>query len=592
MPPLPAFQLRLFATLEQRLQSAGRAEMLTAVERIESCVSELEPSGLIPEDFIEFKILGASSAAAQHGVMDARTVISDLATLAERLCSHARIAPTDPFATDLVFAEELCARWSISRKTLDRLRKKGLSARRIAMADGTVRVGFHPKPVEAFAIRYRHSIERAGAFTRIPRAQQDEMIRRATKYRRLLSLSLNATAQRLSKRFDRSLEAVRQLLRRHDIRLRRAGSAAHSMRIMQGVEHARPPAPIFGDTGTLNASRRALAFRAWRMGVDIGTIARKLRRSRASVRRALYLSRAERLLPLLVGEDLIGPTLPTFALEGADEVFLRPKPVCEGLGANSPTDLLEFLHSTASAHPPLGHVERKRIEAYQYLRYRSRRMIDGLGKSHPRAGSVDQIEVYLLWASRLKAELIRSQLPLMLKTIEGRTGKTPSELPVVLISELLIGSIGEIGRVIDRFDPASKGRLAAPAAISIDRFIATRLRSAATGATDAWTRRATAIIPQGVAFPDWTRRVNVWQDFLELDPRVRAATESGLASTQERSADLLRARYGLLDGPPRTLADLAKHFETTPARMAAMEHDYVVHALRVSRATLTPSVMS
>jgi hypothetical protein len=590
VPPLPAFQLRLFATLEQRLQSAGRAAMLLAVERIESCIVDLDPSGLIPADFIEFKVLGTQSPHVDGGVMDARVAIGDLATLAERLCSLAKVTPTDPFAADLILAEELCSTWSISRKTLDRLRRKGLSARRISLADGTVRVGFHPMSVDAFALKHRSSIDRAGAFTRIPREQQEEMIRRAAKYRRILRMSLNATAQRLANRFNRSLEAVRQLLRRHDLRLRRAGSAAHSLKIMQGVEVARPPSPIFGDSGPLNASRRALAFRAWRMGIDIGTIARKLRRSRASVRRALFVSRAERLFPLLVGEDLIGPTLPTFAIEGAEDVFLRPKPVCEGLGAGSPTDLLEFLNSTQASHPPLGHVERKRIEAYQFLRYRARRMIDALGSAHPRAGNVDQIEVYLLWASRLKAELIRSQFPMMMKTIAGRAARAPSELPVPILTDLLIGGITEIGRIVDRFDPASTGRLAAPAAIAVDRFIATRLRSITSRPSDSMHKRATAIIPKGVKFPDWTLRVNVWQEFLELDPRVRAAAESGVASTQARSIDLLRARYGLQDGPPRTLAELAKQFDTTPARMAAMEHDYVVHALRVSRATLTPSV--
>lgn len=586
MPPLPALQLSLTQNLERRLAGLPRAQVFQAVERIERATSDLAEVGMVPADFVAFSVLGergTSPADPAMSVVDSRIAIADLSALAERLTSLAGLTQKDRFAAGLLTAEQLCAQWKISRKTLDRLRKRGLVGRRITLEDGKARIGFAPSVVAGFHQRHEQSISKAGAFSRIPAPLEREMIRRAIKYKRLLGMSLNAAALRIAQRFSRSHEAVRQLLKRHDSKLKRAKSAAHSRLIMRGPSAVplAPPEPIFDETSPLNARRRAVAFRAWRMGVSVATISRKFRRSRASVRRAINLSRAERLWPLLVGESLVGPMLPTFELKDAQEVLLSPVPVKTGLGGGAPRDLLAFIDSARSRQPPIAHEERTRIVAFQFIRFRARKLIESLSRSHPQAGAVDHAETLLRWAARLKVELMRPHLRLMLETIELRLGRPAVEIPSALLIDLLRRSIDTMGRVVDTYEPARAGRLAAPMGLAIDKLVSTWGRQHSVGVYAPPSKRAVPRIPPGVAFPDWTLTVAPWQKWLEPDHRIRALIEA--RALPVKLADTLGARFGLMGGPPLTLADLALRVRVSPIRLAILEHEMLAQALSTSR---------
>lgn len=586
VPPLPALQLSLCQNLERRLAGLPRERIFAAVERIEAATAEIDPSGMLPAEFISFRVLGERNPGLTDpslSVIDAATAIADMSALAERLTAGASLSLTDAFAADLLTAEQLCGRWNISRKTLDRLRKRGLVGRRIMLEDGKARIGFSKGVVAGFQQRNEKAISRAGAFSRIPADLEREMIRRAVRYKRVLGMSLNAAALRIAQRFGRSHEAVRQLLKRHDARLKRAKSAAQSRALMRGfsTQTISPPEPIFDETSPLNARRRAVAFRAWRMGVSIAAISRKFRRSRASVRRAINLSRAERLWPLLVGESLIGPTLPTFEMKDAEEVLLSPVPVKTGLGAGAPRDLLAFIESARNRQPPIAYEERTRLVAYQFIRFRARKLVESLSRSHPQAGAVDHAETLLRWASRLKVELIRPHLRLMLETIELRLGRPAVEIPSALLIDLLNKSIDGMGRVVDSYDPARTGRLAAAIGMSIDKLVSTWGRTHSVGVYAQPSKRAVPRIPPGVAFNDWTLRVSPWQKWVEPDARLRGLIEA--RSLPAKQADLLGARFGLSGGPPLALVDLAVRARMSAIRLAVVEHDMLAQALSVCR---------
>lgn len=589
MPPLPALQLSVFQNLERRIASLKRDRIFVAVQRIERATPEVPAEGMVPEDFVIFRVTGERTSTESVSLLDARAAIADLSALAERLTAAAGLSQTDPFAQGLHTAEQLCQRWNISRKTLDRLRKRGLVGRRIMLEDGKARIGFSPQVVERFQKQHEAAISRAGAFSRIPAELERRMVRRATRYKKYLGMSLNASALRISQRFGRSHEAVRQLLKRHDARLKRAKSAAQSRLVLRGPSAVpvAPPDPIFEETSPLNARRRAVAFRAWRLGVSVSTISRKFRRSRASVRRAINLSRAERLWPLLVGEALVGPTLPTFELPDATQVLLSPIPVRTGLGAGAPRDLLAFIDAARSKQPPIAYEERSRLVAYQFIRFRARKLIESLSRSHPQAGAVDHAETLLRWAARLKAELIRPQLRLMLETIELRLGRPAAEIPAALLLDLLRVSFECVGHVIDQADPARTGRVAAPVGMAMDKLVSAWGRQNSVGVYAQPSKRAVPRIPPGVAISDWTRRIAPWQEWLEPDPRLKMSIDAGLLPA--RSAEILGARYGLSGGPPLTLIELAAKTRLSAIRLAVVEHELMAQSLAVCRGRWSPA---
>ena len=92
-----------------------------------------------------------------------------------------------------------------------------------------------------------------------------------------------------------------------------------------------------------------------------------------------------------------------------------------GLGVRGERDLLRFVESAREGGVVLGVVERRggrRIGLW----WRGRGRIAGLPRHGAGATELDEIETDLRWAARLKAELVRSQLPLLVRVFEECAG--------------------------------------------------------------------------------------------------------------------------------------------------------------------------
>jgi hypothetical protein len=193
-------------------------------------------------------------------------------------------------------------------------------------------------------------------------------------------------------------------------------------------------------------------------------------------------------------------------------------------------------------------------------------------------------ETRLLWAARLKAEMVRSELPVALRTMVARMGRDPRELPPRALAglgsgpSLLLAAVDGLIEGVSRFDPLRGGRLAATASIAVDRAVTTWLRengmdrAGGAGAAGRATPRSDT-----TPIEDWTRRVDAWQAWLEPEEAVAAWVRAGDQSDGERR--VLAMRYGLDGGPPRTPAEVARVLKTTPTRVSAMERTAVARIL-------------
>ncbi len=555
MPPLPRLRVSALGELAKQLRFAPREALLRDIERAEALAGEIDPERTYPEDWIVFRITGYRARIDEPAQVVGAALLGDLSALVERLSAAAGLTAEELAGAGAIDGDALAARWGVSRKTLERWRREGLLARRASLGGGLSRLAYMPGAVERFERMNAARIARAAAFSRVPPEVEARMLRRAARYRDSLGLSLNEAAARIARRFGRSHEGVRRILRRHDERAIAAGRTA-----------------IFGEPPPLAGRRQRTALRAWRRGVQPGRIAARFGRTRGAIHHAILAERAR-----LLRAHPVGAVPPAAGALDDDAIaaLLEPEPVRAGLTWRGETDLLAFIRSARERAAPIAVEERMRAMAMHALRARAGRITALLGSSSPDATGVDRAETDLRWAARLLATLVRTHLPLMVETLEGAIGVPLEGLRPAESRPLLASAVGAVASGVLAHDPSRGGRVAAPVGLAVTRLAAERARVVRPD-----PRRATPRLSAGVVFDDWTRRLAPWQAFLEPEARFAGALDR---LDQEHRA-MLCARFGLGGTHPRTLAELAAERGVTVMRAGELERRAVRAALAVVRA--------
>jgi RNA polymerase primary sigma factor len=533
MPPLRRLRIGALDDLARQLRFAPAETLRRQLERAEQLAAEIDPAVNYPEDWVIFRVTGYRPQIEAPAIVVGEALIGDMSALVERLSAAAKIGEAELDENRFVDSSALQERWGVSRKTLERYRSRGLIARRVLAKRGVSRLAFLRESVERFETAWKTRIDDAANFTRISSHAEARMLRRANAYRQL-GCSLNQAAARIARRYDRSHETVRQLIRRRAV--------------------------DFGESGPPTAQERRLIERAWWWGLEPGRIARHLNRPSASVLRVAIDSRAARLKTLDIAPDA---ALRPLHVESA----LASNECAPVLGTPGATDLLEWTHVAREVEPPDVATEKQRVIAYHGLIARAVQGIAALKNHGNAAGAVDQIETHLRWAARIKAELIRSQMALIVRTLEASMARPLEEIRSTVLIALVTQSMAAAAEAADTFHAGKGGRLAAPIGLAVTRVGAKFARDASIEPA----ARARARLALGVRIPDWTGSVAPWQSYrgnLWLEPHQ--SVRRGLGTLDPRARRLLELRYGW-GGPPMTVIDAAKEIDLPPVRAAAME---------------------
>jgi hypothetical protein len=592
MPRLPALRTRVLQELAKHLRfespeaarrQLARAEELAAQLLAESAEGAGAPEAY-PEEWVVFRITGLR-AEAGNGVVVREALLGDLPALVDRLSSAAELrvgdlkpsgnraskarttgrtastaaAVSSDSSSSWLDVEGLCRRWKVSRKTLDRYRRLGLVSRRVSLGRGRERVVYSEECVRAFERVHRARVDGAGAFSRIDARRVERIVAHAARYHRRFGWSLHRCAQRIAAREGRSVETIRLLLRRHDQRAAR---------------------PVFDAPGPLDGEQSAWIERSARRGGNLSGAAARVRKGRSTVYRVVGDRRAGRLREL----DLRGPVGATFERKDAEEVFLLHAAARTGLGEPGPSSIGALVRLAAGIEPSAAAQESARAGAYWYLLWWCSRAIGALPRHGARVGAaasgagLDVIETRLLWASRLKAEMVRAELPLMLRTIEAQTERRLSAMPAAVLVELIGLGIESLIESVDRFDPFKGGRQAAPVGIGLTRALSQWLRGNRER-LGAPGRAAARVDMDQLPLEDFTRRVHPWQAWLEPPIEVRAGVLRPVAaqSSGEPAAHgaLLAMRYGWNGAPPLTLERTGEALGLRPTRVSAIQRNMV-----------------
>jgi len=553
VPPLPRLTVEAIEDLAKQLRYAPRHALLRDLERTEQLALDIDPEQNYPEDFVVFRVTGYRPSKSGDTMITGQALLGELAALAEHLSAAAKI-PIDAVPGSLS-PDQLCTRWNVSRKTLERYRKRGLFSRRVVGPSGRPRVVFTKEAVVAFESRETEILSQASSFTRLDEDTRSKVIELA-RAEANTGKSLNQAALCVSEVIGRGHETVRQILRKHD----------------QESEE-----PIFEESGPLTDRQRRFAYRAWRRNVEPGDIAERLGKPRPAVQRVTADERANVLRRLL-------PAIRDGLDTSPDEVGVETKFAKEGIGQEGPTALADLLALSRAVTVMPAVEEKARAKAYVALRARAAGAIAELVQHGVSSPEVDRIETDLRWAARIKAELVRSQLPNILRTIESRLGHEAEAVGATKLRAMLGALMKASCVAIDRHHPSTGGRLASPVLLAADRAMRDMMnRLSIKPMSQAQPGRARRVIGTGERVSDFTMRICAWQLDIEPDIRLRR----GLEFIEPAHAEILRLRFGFAPtqaGRPLTLAELAHRMDSRPLHVARSERAAIRNALTASRA--------
>ncbi|MCH6551696.1 MAG: hypothetical protein IH804_06755 [Planctomycetes bacterium] len=368
------------------------------------------------------------------------------------------------------------------------------------------------------------------------------MISAARDAHRQRGLSLGATSRELARRYGRSHETLRRVLKRHD---------------------RESPEPIFGARGSLSAREARLIYRAARLGMPVAGLARRFGRAAPTIHRAINIGRRHRLaalelrwVPLEVLADLVDLTDmdATAELPGGADISTGLVPF------ETESDAVRLVEDARSG-PPDGRegAVPALLAGYNLLKRRAAQRVAGL-PAYPTSGALDAIETLLRWAALLKRRLVGLGLPAAVAAIEQYVGRPLDQQRGQEILVLVRRAIEVASDSIESVNPDGGQRLSHVCGYAMSRALA-----AGDGPPPAG-RAATKHRPGSVVLGRPFERICPWQTLLGLRPDLREQV-AGLDGLRRQ---LVEDRYGLTGNRPRLLAELAADTGRTATAVARL----------------------
>lgn len=486
MPRLLTLRVAALERIAHELRFAPAAAARRHTARAEKLAAMIDPNAVYPEDFVVYQITGFRPDIAEPELIPGTALHRDLAALLDRLSRRAQFKRDELAAPQWLSTDDLLKRWGVSRKTVERLRVRGLIGRRIALDRGRAMNVFSAAVVQA--VEKREGL--AGGKRARPRAAKEP----------------------------------------------------------PSDSKQRPK-------GAVTPRQRRLVERAMRAGVKSKAIAGRISKSRATVFRSRQRQLADRCRSVRVPIPAAAAEVIDRDGDGGGARFLNDPLVRTGLGAPGAASVAEHVADAVRAGWPDPLVERARAFAYWTLVSRAQSAARALDRTRPAALIVDRIVTDLRWAAVLKAELIRGEQLLFMRTVEVQVGRPLIELPFEQARDLLSRAIATLSTAVDRFDPTA-GRIAGVASMELSRTVTRWQTEQARG----HIARAQPLTPPPL--DDWTRAVVPWQSWTNPPADLR----SRLGALPATDRELLTARHGLNGRAPMDATELAA-LTAKPARI-------------------------
>jgi len=521
-----ASQQGRFAPQSVRHRQISQAEVLLEDLRVDECraygdVCE-HVTGYRPESEAGVMLSGVEL------LHDLRCLIEDLSESLGQEVSEAGVS--------MLTVRQVSDRYSVSTKTVDRWRNRGLASRRMKV-DGRVRVMIPQDTLERFVASHQDDIERGRTFRQMTVSERQDVILQA----RLLAADgygLTEVSRQLGKRFQRATETIRYTLRDYD--------------------RQHPENALFANRGEqLSIGHQELAFDLHDHGVPVADLARRFGRSQSSIKAVLSAVQTRRLKTTPI--ELMDS--PEFHESNAESVIYVDAPGYDEKSGSArvPKGLPAYLADLYRV-PLLNKAQEQHyFRLMNFLKFQARQLQDELDLSHPVSRQVRKLKSLLDEAARVKSLLIRSNLRLVV-SIAKRHLK-----PGVNFFELVSDGNMSLIRAIEKFDYSRGNKFSTYASWAIMKNFARSVPAEHTR-NDRFRTGYEEVFQQ-------SNDLRANQFAAELtNTAQRSALSEILEELDGRERKVISCRFGLLRGSePETLEQVGNRLGVTKERVRQIE---------------------
>lgn len=390
----------ILSQLFMETRFAPRSRQKKQLSSAEELYKIAESGRQYPFEFVCFKITGyrPKNSPANTSVSGAELRESLPAFIFK---ASARIGlRVDEEAEKIYSIGQLAAKFSVSGRTIERWRKRGLLARKYLFADGVTRTGFAQRQVEEFVSQNSRLIEQAAGFSNLTRKDKQQIIKDIISIAAGTNRSRRQIIIAAAEHSGRSAETIRCLL--------------------LDFEKRNPKKNIFKKPHiVIGTKERAIVFNMFEAGASVDELAKKFQRSKSSIYRIISRRRIRRLLSSKT--EYIESS--EFSEEGARQKILGKSLSLPGVLRGKRIDLrpqgpryFELIKKVPALNRQQ---EMELFRRYNFLKYLVKKAKAGLDLARPSGRDVRAAQQLLSEAEEAKGVIITANLRLVAR-IAGR----------------------------------------------------------------------------------------------------------------------------------------------------------------------------
>ena len=518
----------------QQMRYAPHEKKLEQMDRVERLVAELKPDRQYKWPTLVKKITTFRPKNYPDLMVEGEDAIHDLGLFVEELSDSADLDSTEA-AEDVLTVEDVSRRYSVSTKTVDRWRKRGLISRRFRFGKRK-RVGFFVSSIERFAEAHGEEVERGSRFTQITDRERKKIVEQARLMARRGGCPTEIS-RRLARKMNRSAETIRYTLKHFD------------------EDH--PEQAVFTDAvDPADAEQRRDIYDRHHRGVSVERLAKDYCKSASSVRRIVTEERARRLFDTPI--DFMDS--PEFHKKNAEATICDTPPEGDNTGVMRPPSGLPPYLASLYTVPLLNKAQEQYwFRKMNYRKWQAAELRETIDPVRPKVREMKKVEALLDEATEIKNFLIRSNLRLVVSIAKKHI--QPGRNFFEMVSD---GNMSLI-RAIEKFDYAKGNKFSTYATWAIMKNFARSIPQEhkvldryRTGTEEVFAFRSDQ---RGNPFVD--ERTNRQQ---------RDAIVGLLDQLDERERAIITHRYGLEQGSePETLEQVGARFGVTKERIRQIE---------------------
>jgi RNA polymerase sigma factor (sigma-70 family) len=494
-----------------------RDSQLVAAEEL---ALSIDPAKAYPPDYVVFRITGYNPRQNKKSeLLTGLAIQHDLGVLIEQVSDTLNHKTTDR-PEPILTIDDLTERFNVTSKTIQRWRRRGLSARRFVFPDGKRRVGFRLAIVEKFLTSHKDAVERGANFSQVDSAEREQILSRARRLATQCSCCINEISRRIARKLNRSPLTIQATIRKHDAEDPKKAIFSLAPRPIDDSERLRIIRIIrsgsrLQDAASQTGRRRTAVYR----------VVLDDRLSRLTERRVKFIDDplyhqpdAEQMLESMVKQETIEPDAP---------VETRRVP------ADLPVYLRE-LYRTPLLSPAR---ERALFLKFNFHKYQFSHARKRLDPAHARSRDIEALEAILQKAIDTKNQIVQANLRLVVSVAKkhARPGAPLTEL----ISE---GNI-TLMRAVESFDAHRGNKFSTYATLALMKGYA-RAVPQMVGQS-----RKLSLIESIDQMPS---RMSESSDVVQMEARDEVRTL--IANLNDREQRVIRASFGISDDHGETLA--------------------------------------